>query len=117
MSEKQNEQLQFHGVAAEDEPDGQAAEQGQGRGQPQRLRPALLGNRAVLPEPGVHRARTAGAAALDGRRHRQQVGRPLRRPGQKLQEGNQTAQHAALHQNHRLEGWNEKFDLFGLKEN
>lgn len=71
VSENQNEQLQFYGVAAEDEPDGQAAEQGQGRGQPQRLRPALLGNRAVLPEPGVHCAGTAGTAALDGRRHRQ----------------------------------------------
>jgi hypothetical protein len=58
---KNEQRLEFHGFAAEDEPDGQAAEQGQGRGQPQRLRAALLGNRAVLPEPRLHRARTPGA--------------------------------------------------------
>jgi len=57
----ENEQrLELHGFAAEDESDGQAAEQGQGRGEPERVRAALLGNRAVLPESRLHRARTSG---------------------------------------------------------
>jgi len=42
--------------------------------------------------------------ALDGREHGKQTGGPVRGAGQKLQARDQTAQHAALHQDHRLEG-------------
>jgi hypothetical protein len=49
--------------------------------------------------------------ALDGREHGQQTGGPVRCPGQKLQARDQTAQHAALYQDHCLEGFDLKVSL------
>ena len=70
----------------------------QDRGERQRLRAAVLGDGAVLPEPRLLRVRAAGPPGGHGPGSGRQPAGRARSAREERQEGDQDPQHTALHQ-------------------
>lgn len=77
---------------------GPTSEPTQNRCECQRLRTALLGDGAVLPEPGVLGDWAAGPPVRDGSAGGSQPAGCAGSPREERQEGDQAAEYAAVHQ-------------------